>query len=160
LVRFLRTVGGTAFILGMLAAPGSLAGTASRSYTFTVSALTPAWHNTGVNIRAGTMAQIAVISGNGTCHAGAPGCPRNPAGAGFFCSHTAMGEVYRNGPAGPHVPYGAVAGRVGPHGKPFLVGHHVGVKGPGVLYLVYNDCAPPAAYRDNAGAWTVRVTTP
>jgi hypothetical protein len=156
--RFLRRLGGTAFILGMLVTPASLATSAARTHTFTLSTKTPAWLNTGLNIPAGTTAQIVVTGGNGTCHAGARGCPKNPAGAGFLCNHTAMGLVYRNGPAGPHVPYGAVAGRVGPHGKPFLVGHHVGVKGPGELYLVYNDCAPPAAYRDNRGAWTVRVT--
>ena len=144
-------------MLAMLASPGSLASSAPRSHTFTVSARIPVWHNTRLYIRAGTMAQIAVTRGNGTCHAGAPGCPRNPAGAGFLCSDTAMGEVYRNGPAGPRVPYGAVAGRVGPHGKPFLVGQHAAAPGPGELYLVYNDCAPPAAYRDNMGAWTVEV---
>jgi hypothetical protein len=145
-------------MLGILAAPGSLATSAPPSHTFTVSTRTPAWHDTGLYIRTGTTAQIVVTGGNGTCHVDAPGCPRDPGGAGFFCTRTAKGEVYPNGPAGPHVPYGAVAGRVGPHGKPFLVGLRVSVRGAGELYLVYNDCDPPAAYRDNVGAWKVSVT--
>lgn len=158
MVRFLLRVGGTALVLGVLVAPGSLAGSAAQSRTFTVSTRSSAWLDTGLKIRAGTTAQIVVTGGNGTCHPGATGCPRRPEGAGYFCRQTAAGEVYPNGPAGPNVSYGAVAGRVGATGKPFRVGRRASARGPGELYLVYNDCGPPAGYRDNRGSWTVRVT--
>jgi hypothetical protein len=159
LVRFLRGVAGTAITLGFLTALCSAANSAP-GHTFTVSARNPAWQDTRLYIRRGMNARVVVTGGNGTCHPGAPGCPRKPEGAGFLCSKTALGQTYPNGPAGAQVPYGAVAGRIGPRGKPFLIGRHVTVTGPGELYLVYNDCEPPAAYRDNRGAWTVSVTAP
>jgi hypothetical protein len=124
--------------------------------TLTLSTGSPVYLDTGVDLAKGASATISV-KGNGTCHAGGGfPCPDpgSPNGAGPLCAAYSVPP----GPAGPNVPFGAVAGRVGNAGTPFLIGAGKTVAGPGELFLVYNDCEPPTGYSDNAGSFKVSVT--
>lgn len=126
--------------------------------TLTLGTSSPVFRDTGVKLAKGASATISV-TGDGTCHApSASDCPTGPNGAGFTCASNPIAGPVPPGPAGPDVPYGAVAGRVGKHGKPFLIGKGRSAAGPGELYLVYNDCDPPAGYGDNGGSFRVSIT--
>lgn len=114
--------------------------------------------NTGLTLSSGADATLT-SQGDGTCHVpSAVDCPvGNPNGVAD-CTSTAIGNL-PPGPAGPGLPFGAVVGRLGPRGTPFLVGSGpTTVHGPGTLYLLYNDCNPPGGYGDNGGSFKVTVT--
>ena len=133
----------------------SLAATSDVTRTFTLSASSRAWVDTGIEIPAGGSARLAV-SGNAKCGPGTD-CPAgSPLGAGHTCASRSLGPLPPG--AAPDVNYGAVGGRVGRNGTPFMVGRGTTVKGPGILYLVYEDCA--GYYGDNSGAFAVAVTVP
>jgi hypothetical protein len=51
-----------------------------------------------------------------------------------------------------------MAGKIGEGGTPFDIGAGKTVSGPGVLYMVYNDCNAPLGYGDNAGSFQVTIT--
>ncbi len=140
---------------GQASSPASsLAAAGEVTRTFTLSASSGAWVDTGIDIPAGGSARLAV-SGNAKCGPGSD-CPAgSPLGAGRTCANRSLGPLKPG--AAPDVYYGAVGGRVG-NGTPFMVGRGTTVKGPGVLYLVYEDCA--GYYGDNSGAFAVAVTVP
>jgi hypothetical protein len=143
-----------ALLVVAVATPGAV-----ETRTLTVAANSPNWLDTGLSLSAGASATLAA-TGDGTCHAGgASDCPvGNPNGVGFTCASNPIVGSVPPGPAGPNVPYGALAGKVGTSGTPFLVGAGKTVGGSGELFLVYNDCDPPSGYSDNAGTFTVKVT--
>jgi hypothetical protein len=152
----LLAVGGLTVALAVTA-PGAAWGAVELG-TFTVPASSPNWLDTGLNLSAGASDTLSV-AGNGTCHVGgASDCPvGNPHGAGFTCAGSPFGN-FPPGPAGPTIPYGALAGKINANGTPFLVGPGVTVTGPGELFLVFNDCNPPMGYSDNAGSYAVSVS--
>ena len=125
-----------------------------------VSATSASWVNTGVSVESGQSATLKVVSGNGTCHVpDAYGCvtgqPQRASSS--LCSD--LGDQVA-GPAGADIPWGAMVGRIGATGRPFLIGHGVTLRGQGDVYLIYNDCGTGpvgSGYRDNAGAFTVSV---
>ena len=127
--------------------------------SFTVPALSSSWLDTGLYVQAGKTATINVTGGDATCHAGgAVDCPLgNPSGVGYTCENNPVVGAVPPGPAGPLVPYGALAGRVGASGAGFLVGSSRTASGPGELSLIFNDCEPPLGYSDNAGSFSVAV---
>jgi hypothetical protein len=145
-------------VAASLLAFASTAPAAVTTQTFTVSASSSSWLGTGIVLPSGASVTVSA-SGDGTCHAGgASDCPvGNPNGAGFTCANSPFGN-FSSGPAGPDFPYGALAGRVGDTGVPFLVGTGRTVTGPGQLFFVFNDCNPPLGYSDNAGGYTITVT--
>jgi hypothetical protein len=107
--------------------------------------------NTGIRLAKGQKLTLRV-SGNGKCGAGTD-CPAgDPFGSHHTCAGRTLGPL-ADGPAGPKVNYGAVAAKVGEHAKPFMVGHRKTVTGPGLLYVIYNDCA--GYYADNSGSFTI-----
>lgn len=124
--------------------------------TVQVSASSSDWSDTGIELTS-SGASLTAITGDATCHAGgASDCPiGNPAGSGRTCSAAGV----EAGPAGDGVPYGGLAGRVvgAGSGRPFAIAGPTRVPGPGRLQLVFNDCAPPRGYGDNAGSFTVQV---
>ena len=145
---------GAAVMIAAVALPASAA---QATQTFTVSASSSEWIDTGVSIPAGSSA-VLTAAGDGTCHAGGSvDCPvGNPNGAGILCADSRVGDL-PPGPAGPAFPYGALAAKVGAGGTPFLIGSSKSVAGPGELFLVFNDCNPPSGYSDNPGSYRVNV---
>jgi hypothetical protein len=125
-----------------------------------VSATSASWVNTGVSVDSGQSATLKVVSGNGTCHVpDAYGCVtgQSQRASSSLCSD--LGDQVA-GPAGADIPWGAMVGRIGAAGRPFLIGHGVTARGEGDVYLIYNDCGTGpvgSGYRDNAGAFTVSV---
>ena len=133
----------------------SAPGGGERSRSFTLPASSGAWTNTGIEIPASGSVRMTV-SGNAKCGPGTD-CPTgNPLGAGRTCAGRSLGALAPG--VAPAVNYGAVGARVGLGGTPFMVGANRTVKGPGVLYLVYEDCA--GYYGDNSGSFKVKVTLP
>jgi hypothetical protein len=143
-------------LLSLLGASGARAETVTKTLEITAANYT--WVNTGVELSAGATASVTV-TGNGTCHVGgAVDCPFGPVGAGYLCSQNPIVGPAPPGPAGADVPYGAMAGKIGEGGTPFDIGAGKTVSGPGVLYMVYNDCNAPLGYGDNAGSFQVTIT--
>lgn len=131
------------------------AAAATTTTTVTLSATSEEFIDTGAKLANGTSASITV-TGDGTCHTGGSSdCPGGPAGAGTTCANRELGAL-EPGPAGPEVPYGSVAGKIGAEGAPFFIGAGKTVTGPGELYVVYNDCA--GYYGDNEGSFEVTIT--
>jgi hypothetical protein len=134
-----------------------VAGAPDTTHTYTVSATSSKWIDTGLALNAREEVQLRA-SGDGTCHDPPDSdCPGGPAGSGLRCSDRGVPP----GPAGNEVPFGAVAGRLvtTTGSKRFLVGRGKTVSGPGKLELVYNDCWPAGGgYSDNAGSFTVTAT--
>jgi hypothetical protein len=143
-------------LASLIGASGARAETVTK--TLEITAANYAWINTGVELPAGATASVTV-TGDGTCHVGgAVDCPFGPVGAGYLCSQNPISGPQPPGPAGVAVPYGAMAGKIGEAGTPFDIGAGKVVSGPGVLYMVYNDCYTPAGYSDNAGSFQVTIT--
>jgi hypothetical protein len=143
-------------LVSLLGAPGARAETVTK--TLEITAANSTWINTGVELPAGATASVTV-TGDGTCHVGgAVDCPFGPVGAGYLCSQNPIVGPQPPGPAGADVPYGAMAGKTGEGGTPFDIGAGKVVSGPGVLYMVYNDCNAPLGYGDNAGSFQVTIT--
>ena len=160
MLRDSRLVAGALAAIVLLVAGGAaarssapLAASAGGTKTFTLPAGSGAWVSTGIDIPAGGSVRVTV-SGDAKCGAGTD-CPAgNPLGAGHTCATRTLGPLAPG--VAPDVNYGAVGGRVGPRGAPFMIGAAKTVDGPGVLYLVYEDCA--GYYGDNSGSFTVKVT--
>jgi hypothetical protein len=122
---------------------------ASDTTTVTLATTNSSFVDTGVNLPAGATATMTA-TGDGTCNdSGTSDCPPGDASGTATCADI----DFPAGPAGPDINYGAIAGRVG-SGAPFAVGDAGTAKGPGELYLVYNDCY----YGDNAGSYQVTIT--
>ena len=133
------------------ASSGGRAASAGGTKTFRLAATSAAWVNT--RIRIPVSGAKVTVAGNAKCGPGTD-CPAgSPLGAGHTCGARALGAL-NPGPA-PDTNYGAVAGRLDPSGKPFMIGASKTVKGPGILYLVYEDCA--GYYGDNSGTFNVTV---
>ena len=136
------------------------AGAAAPRGTWVVDATSASWLDTGLLLKAGETIDLTA-SGDGTCHTPAGGgCPAGDASGSGHGTCAAAG--YNPGPA-PDQPWGAVVGRLGMNGNPFLVGSAATVTGPGTLQLAYNDCQPSNSgagpgYSDNAGSYTVTAT--
>jgi len=62
----------------------------------------------------------------------------------------------------PSAPVGALIGRIGQNGEPFLVGRELRltVESSGVLFLSMNDRTGVAGFHDNEGRWSVYVQRP
>jgi hypothetical protein len=153
------TIAGAAALIALSALADADAGASKatpgkKTQTVTLSATSEEWTDTGIELGKGQQATITV-SGEGTCHeGGAADCPGGPVGAGYLCSENPALGPLPPGPAGEAVPYGAVAGKLG-EGAPFEVGAGKTVKGPGELYLLYNDC--DGYYGDNAGSFEATI---
>ncbi len=128
----------------------------ARTHTLHLDARNSRFSDTGVALAAGQKA-IITATGNGTCQAGSHyyACPGGPNGSGIECAN--VGAGFGPGPAGPNVPIGVVAGRVG-SGTPFVIGSRGTATGPGEVFIIYNDCIPPKGYADNAGSFQVKIT--
>jgi hypothetical protein len=141
-------------VILVVAGAGAAPAGAVDTTTVTVDTLQTSFQSTGITLGEGETVKL-VAKGDGTCHAGGAGdCPIGDAsGVGATCGG------FEPGPAGPDIPYGAVAGRLGADGKGFLVGEKATVTGPGELFLVYNDCNPTkGGYSDNAGSFQVTIS--
>jgi hypothetical protein len=132
----------------------------------TVDATSSEWKTVGT-IPKGGHAKVSVLGGDATCHiGGASDCPiGDPAGSGKLCSASGPNGDQNNppGPAGEKVPYGGLAGQVVPKSgtpKPFPIRDAKTIHKAGKLQLVFNDCAAPAGYSDNAGSFQVAVALP
>jgi len=62
----------------------------------------------------------------------------------------------------PSAPVGALIGRIGQDGEPFLVGRELRltVESGGILFLSMNDRAGVAGFHDNEGRWSVYIQRP
>jgi hypothetical protein len=125
---------------------------AATTSTFTLELGRESFTPTGIEL-AGSSASITV-SGNGKCGEGSD-CPLGASGGGGqTCANRKLGPL-TPGQAGPNVPYGSVAARVG-KGPVSVVGPSGKVSGTGELQLIYADCS--GYYGDNTGSYTVTVT--
>jgi len=162
LVGKLKICASIVVLICIVGAAGTTAGanSASRTHnaleprTFVLQATSDAWVDTGITIPKGGSV-LVTVSGNAKCGPGTD-CPAgNPLGAGHTCADRTLGRL-APGPA-PDVFYGAVGGRLGAKGTPFMIGASNTVRGPGLLFLVYEDCK--GYYGDNSGSFDVRVWT-
>ena len=139
-----------------LLAIGSAPASGPSTRKFVIPALRAQWRDTGLLIKAGASAKVTLTGGDATCHTpSASDCPVGKS-AGYTCSTNPVVGPEQPGPAGDAIPYGDLAGKVGVNGKPFAIKGSASARGPGALYLVYNDCA--TAYGDNGGSYQVDVT--
>jgi hypothetical protein len=112
------------------------------------------WTNTGVTLGKGRKVTIRV-TGDGKCGGGTD-CPAgDPFGSHHTCGGRTLGPL-KPGRGGPLVDYGSVVAKVGAHGTPFMTGHRHTAVGPGVLYVLFDDCA--GYYSDNSGSFTLTIT--
>ena len=115
------------------------------------------WVSTGISVEKG---QIIYLVANGLAITATPniykGSKSGPEGQ---IQPWALGCGEYEGAPPPcaldHAPYGALVGRVGPSGEPFLIGGAPMFEAPasGFLYLVVNDNL--GFYSDNLGGFTV-----
>ncbi len=146
---------GLVAVSGLLVA-GAASGSGAGGQTFTVQAADFNWLSTGLTLAAGETVTLT-LAGDGTCSSGGTSdCPIGHS-AGYLCSKNPVIGPQPPGPAGDAIPYGAVAGRLGTSGTPFLVKDGTTVTGPGELFLIFNDCNAPDGYGDNAGSMTITV---
>lgn len=139
--------------LGALVVASLASGAPVKSRTVTISAGRASWTSTGVRLAKGQSVTLTV-RGNAKCGAGTD-CPAgDPLGARHTCVTRTLGPL-KPGVAGPTVNYGSVAAKVGTYGKPQMVGRRHVVHGPGLLFVVYNDCA--GYYADNTGSFTITI---
>jgi hypothetical protein len=106
------------------------------------------WTATGIHVKVG---KLVTFAASGRIEA-APETQRHP----YYHSVPARGrkEPLADAPE-PTLPSLALIGRIGPHGRPFLIGSEKSiVSGNGEIFLGINQ----SVVSENSGEWTVRVT--
>lgn len=136
-------------LFGLSPAPAA-AERVTREFVLAAGSQTPV--ATGIQLTEGSPAELQ-ISGNAKCGAGAD-CPEGSfGGSGQTCGGRELGAL-NPGPAGPAIPYGAAAARIGA-GSWSVITPGATIAGKGELQLVYNDCE--GYYGDNSGSFLVKV---
>lgn len=139
-----------------LAAPHAFA--QNQPTTIVTLPASAGWTDTGVQVRRG--GQLQITAGGGRW-AAAP--PRPSAATAAVATPQATADGYPNtagrtrGVILPGANYGALIGRIGPNGPPFLIGsrHQSIASMDGPLLVAMNDV--PNQFADNVGQMTIRI---
>jgi Common central domain of tyrosinase len=110
------------------------------------------WQDTGVDAQSGTPLSVQYLSGQWMCSPGAGWT--NGTGTSRF--------IAKPGYAMPGVNEGALVGKIGPNGAPFLIGNQNAAPTgqSGRLYLSINDDVPPRygdGFKDNQGSLNIAI---
>lgn len=162
MVRLGRLVVGVALITAVALVPMGAGAAPGATKMFSIDARSDQYVATGIVLNKAVSVSL-MVGGNGSCHVPPlAGCePGDASGSGH-----SPGQCVSAGalpPTAPHLPWGAMVGKLGANGKPFLIGNSRTVSGKGELFMVYNDChagpsTPQGGYNDNGGTFSVAAT--
>jgi len=110
------------------------------------------WQDSGVDVQSGVPVSIQYLSGRWMCSPG----------AGWTDANGTSRYIAKPGYAMPGVNEGALVGKIGSNGAPFLIGNSGAAPNnqSGRLYLSINDDVPPrygAGYVDNQGSINISI---